>query len=73
MKCTVCGGRMQGKNTDLPFKISDRTILILKDLPVLAYGNCGEYLIENAVMKRVDELVAGVGSEAELEIVRYAA
>lgn len=64
---------MGNKETDLPFKISDRTILILKGLPVLECENCGEYLIEDAVMMRVDEIAAAISSEVELEIVRYAA
>lgn len=73
MKCTVCGTRMRNKRTDLPFKTSERTILILKGLPVFQCENCGEYLIEDAVMSRVDAIIATIGAEAELEIVRYAA
>ncbi len=40
MKCHVCGGEMTPICTDLPFKVSDKTIVILKDLPVLQCGNC---------------------------------
>ena len=34
MKCRVCGNMLRASITDLPFKVSDRTIVILKDLPV---------------------------------------
>ena len=34
MKCRVCGSTLRESITDLPFKVSDRTIVILKDLPV---------------------------------------
>ena len=34
MKCTVCGGSMQSKKTNLPFKVTDKTIVILKELPI---------------------------------------
>jgi YgiT-type zinc finger domain-containing protein len=59
--------------SDLPFKATDHTIAILKDLPVLQCGNCTEYLIEDPVMRRVDEILAAVAGAAELEVIRYAA
>ena len=56
MECTVCGARMRAINTDLPFKLSEERIVILKQLPVLQCGACREYPIEDAVMARVDTL-----------------
>ncbi|MFO7904113.1 MAG: YgiT-type zinc finger protein [Planctomycetota bacterium] len=73
MKCTVCGSELKATNTNLPFKLRDMTIVILKDLPVLQCGNCTEYLLHDSVLGRVDEMLARVDSEAELEIIRYAA
>lgn len=73
MTCTVCGAKMTQVVSDLPFKTSDHTIVILKSLPLLQCGNCTEYLIEDAVMSRIDEILAKVGGEAELEVIRYAA
>ena len=64
---------MRPVRTDLPFKVSDRTIVILKDLPVLQCGNCGEYLIEDPIMERVEGILERVNSESELEVVRFAA
>jgi hypothetical protein len=40
---------------------------------VLQCANCTEYLIEDAVMRRVDQILASVSGEAELEVIRYAA
>jgi hypothetical protein len=40
---------------------------------VLQCGNCTEYLIEDSVMRRVDEILAAVAGAAELEVIRYAA
>jgi hypothetical protein len=34
---------------------------------------CPEYLIEDTVLRRVDEILARLDSGAELEIIRYAA
>ena len=73
MKCTVCGAHMHPITTDLPFKISEERIVILKQLPVLQCGACRGYLIEDSVMARIDALLARADSTAELEVIRYAA
>lgn len=72
MKCTVCGAEMRATTSDLPFKTSERTIVIFKGLPILQCENCAQYVIEDAVLGRVDEILASVDGAAELEIIRYA-
>ena len=64
---------MRSTRSDLPFKTTDQTIVILKSLPVFQCQNCAQYLIGDAVLGRVDEILATTNGEAELEIVRYAA
>ena len=73
MKCHVCGSNMKSILTNLPFKVNEATIIILKDLPLLQCKNCSEYLLDDAVMKRVDEILEKVDSSAELEVIKYAA
>ena len=73
MRCIVCGGDLSSTQTDLPFKVRESSIVIVKNLPVLACRSCPEYLIEDEVLGRVDEILARVDSSAELEIIRYAA
>ena len=73
MKCHVCGSDLQAIITDMPFKTGPRAIVILKELPVLHCGNCGEYLLEDPVMEKVETILAGVQQGAELEVVHYAA
>ncbi|MFN8627789.1 MAG: YgiT-type zinc finger protein [Candidatus Binatia bacterium] len=73
MKCTVCGGHMSPITTNLPFKLSEERIAILKHIPVLQCGSCREYLIEDAVMARVDAMLSKVDGGAELEVIGYAA
>ncbi len=73
MRCTVCGARMSPVVTDLPFKLSEERIVILKQLPVLQCEACREYLIEDAVMGRTETMLKGTDSTAELEVLRYAA
>ncbi len=69
----MCGSKLEPLVTDLPFKISNTTIVILKSLPLLQCENCGEYLLDNAVMERVEQMLGRVNAAAELEIIRYAA
>ena len=73
MKCRVCGSRMKSVVTDLPFKVSEITIVILKGLPAFQCDRCSEYLLEDGVLSRVDELLARVDTVAELEVIKYAA
>jgi YgiT-type zinc finger domain-containing protein len=73
MKCGVCGDQLRPVYSDLPFKVSEQTIVILKDLPVLQCQNCAQYLLEDRVLSRVDAILASIDSAAELEIIRYAA
>lgn len=73
MKCDVCGADMRATKSDLPFKIAEKAIVIIKDLPLIQCEMCGQYLIDDPVLGRVDEILATVGEAAELEIVRYAA
>ena len=73
MKCYVCGSKLRPLITDLPFKVSDTAIVILKGLPVLQCDNCTEYLLDDAVMSRVEDILQKADAAAELEIIRYAA
>jgi YgiT-type zinc finger domain-containing protein len=73
VKCRICGGAMEERVTDLPFKIGDTSIVIVRSLPVLQCRQCGEAELENVAMSQVDRLFAAVDRSAELEVVRYAA
>lgn len=64
---------LQATTTDLPFKVSARTIVILKDLPVAQCDGCSEYLIADAVFGKVEELLSKVDTSVELEIIPFAA
>jgi YgiT-type zinc finger domain-containing protein len=72
MICHVCGGRLIKVSTDLPFKITQGSIIIIKDLPVLQCQNCQEYLIEDPIMEKIDHLLSHVDKTTELEILKFA-
>jgi YgiT-type zinc finger domain-containing protein len=73
VKCTRCGSRLVETQTDLPFKIDGRSIVVIKGIPVLECASCPEYLLPDASMKRVEEILRGRTPAAELEVIRFAA
>ena len=73
MKCRTCGAKLEKVVTQLPFKVNGESIVIVKDLPVMQCSGCQEYLLEDEVMARVEELLKKADTATELEIVRYAA
>ena len=73
MRCAVCGAELAAITTDLPFKVREPGIVILKDVPVLQCPRCPQYLLRDEVLARVDEILGGVDTQIELEVVRYAA
>ena len=73
MKCHQCSGQMNKVKTDLPFKITETSIIIIKGLPVLQCDDCREYVIEDSVMERVDGILDKADKAAELAIVSFAA
>ena len=73
MKCRVCMGKLVPIETDLPFKLSDHKIVIIKNLPVLQCERCSEYLIDDPIFERVEEILSHSTNDAELEIFSFAA
>jgi YgiT-type zinc finger domain-containing protein len=73
MTCEVCGGQFEELFTNVPFKVGDKSIVILKNLPVLQCRNCSAYVIEDAVMERIDAILSGVDATIELEVLSYVA
>lgn len=68
----VCGSTLHPTTTDVPFKVSEQTIVILKSLPVAQCSGCREYLIADPVFAKVEEMLSGVNRSVELEIIQFA-
>lgn len=64
---------MRAEVTNLPFKLSDRSIVVIKELPALLCQNCTEYALEDRVMAAVDHILDGADDASELRVVKYAA
>jgi YgiT-type zinc finger domain-containing protein len=64
---------MRAAVTDLPFTLSDHSIVVVKGLPVLLCENCTECLLEDGVMAAMDQILEGADDASELRVVKYAA
>jgi YgiT-type zinc finger domain-containing protein len=73
MNCHRCGGLLENIVTDLPFKLNQKSITIIRQVPVWQCPNCNEYLLEDVVMEKVDVLLHKVDVAVEVEILNYAA
>jgi len=73
MRCYNCGENLEKIFSDMPFKVSNESVVIIKRLPVLQCPNCQEYLLEDPVMQKVEEKLSNVSTTAELEILKYVA
>jgi len=73
MKCRICGSNMASIITDLPFKVSRKSIVIVKDVPVFQCNGCPEYLLGDVVMEQVENILERVDAATELEVMKYAA
>jgi hypothetical protein len=45
----------------------------MKNLPLCQCESCTEYLLEDSVLKRVEEIIENVDNAAEIEVIKYAA
>lgn len=73
MKCHVCGSELESIVTDLPFKVTNKKIVIIEDLPIHQCSQCREFLLDDFVMERVETILEAVDTASKLEVVEYAA
>ena len=73
MRCHVCGAELKRVVTDMPFKTGLSRIVIIKQMPVFQCQHCGEYVLADDVMGRIEVMLAQADRKAELEILEYAA
>ncbi len=73
MKCHVCRAQLESIVTDLPFKVTNKKIVIVEDLPIHQCSQCREFLLDDFVMERVETILEAVDTASKLEVVEYAA
>ena len=71
MKCFMCKGSLEEKNTTFMVEL-DNCIIIIKNVPSLVCEQCGEVLYSNEVSKQLEKLVNAVrNSITEITIINY--
>ena len=71
MTCFNCGSNLQKITSNLPFKLSNGSIVIINNLPILQCDNCMEYVIEDPIMEKIDWILKRTDKSVELEILNY--
>ncbi len=51
MRCHVCGAEMRETKTDLPFKLTERSIVVVREVPAIQCSGCREYMLSDKVME----------------------
>lgn len=57
MKCPLCKGKMKKGKTTLPFEMGKEGMIVIKDVPALVCGQCGDAFVEMEVAKQVEQLI----------------
>src|SRR3972149_1235293 len=73
MRCEVCGAELTATKTDLPFKVRESGIVVLKGLPVLHCTNCPQDLLEDAGLPRARRFLGAGGGGVGLGPSRWVA
>ncbi|MEA3416323.1 MAG: YgiT-type zinc finger domain-containing protein [Thermodesulfobacteriota bacterium] len=73
MKWHVCGSIISSMITDLPFKLTEASIAILKGVSVLQCDRCREYFQYDPVLECVEKSLEKADVAVEIEVLRYAA
>ena len=57
MKCPYCTSEMKKGKSVLTFQMSDDQIVVVREVPSLVCGQCGEEYVDNETAKKVEEKV----------------
>lgn len=72
MKCFVCKGEIENKNTTFMVEL-DNCIIIIKNVPSQVCKQCGEVTYSNEVAKQLERLVNSVKDIiTEIAVINYA-
>jgi len=71
MKCFVCKGEIENKNTTFMVEL-DNCIIIIKNVPSQVCKQCGEVTYSNEVAKQLENLVNSVKDIiTEIAVINY--
>ena len=58
MNCPFCRGNMAADKTNLPYEIGEDQLVVIKGVPVTRCEQCGEFFIDIAVARAVENILA---------------
>ena len=71
MKCFMCKGNLENKNTTFMVELNN-CIIIIKNVPSQVCKQCGEVSYSNEVAKQIEKLVSTVkDSITEITVINY--
>ena len=71
MKCFMCKGNLENKNTTFMVEL-DNCIIIIKNVPSQVCKQCGEVTYSDEVAKQLEKLVNAVrNSITEITVINY--
>jgi YgiT-type zinc finger domain-containing protein len=58
MRCPLCKGEMaKGRKTNLPYELSDESVIIVKNVPAIICSQCGNVFIEADILSKVEKIL----------------
>lgn len=63
MLCPLCKGNMEKGAANLPYRLSDKQLVVLTDVPALVCEQCGDEYIEIAVVRKTEQMLEKVRAD----------
>lgn len=63
MLCPLCKGNMEKGAANLPYRLSDKQLVVLIDVPALVCEQCGDEYIEIAVVRKTEKILEKVQAD----------
>lgn len=63
MLCPLCKGSMENGTANLPYRLSDKQLVVMVDVPALICEQCGDEYIEIAVVRKLEKMIEKVKAD----------
>ncbi len=63
MLCPLCKGTMAKGVVNLPYRLSEKKLVVLVDVPALVCEQCGDEYVEIDVVRRTEKLLEQVQAD----------
>ena len=63
MLCPLCKGNMEKNVTNIPYRLSEKKLVVMLDVPALVCAQCGDEYIEIDVVRKVEKVLDRVQAD----------